>query len=136
MKYYSNLAGCRQERKCIMRSKKLAVRYGLLTVLLISLSLASTSNAWTYRPPKVATPELSCWYVDWWSGGIVIVLKCDTLGADIRYTWKPGYGEAPTPTSSSQLYERPLLATCIGQLKARGFKNLYYASDVLVITIR
>ena len=119
-----------------MRSKKLAVRYGLLTVLLISLSLASTSNAWTYYPPKVATPELADYWIDWWSGGIVIVLKCDTSGADIRYTWRPGYGEAPTPTSSSQLYTRPLLATCIGQLKAKGFKNLCYASGELTINIR
>jgi len=136
VKYYSNLARCRQERKCIMRSKKLAVRYGILTVLLISLSLTSTSNAWTYHPPKVATPELSDWYFDWWLGGIVMYLSCDTPGADIRCTWASGYGEPPIPTSSSQLYERPLLATTIGQLKARGFKNLNYASDILVITIR
>ena len=133
MKYYSNLAGCRQERKCIMRRKKLAVRYGLLTVLLISLSLASTSNARTF--PKVDTPDYS-WEIDWWRGGIVIYLSCDTHGADIRYTWEPGYGEAPTPTTSSQLYDRPLLATCIGQLKARGFKDWYYASNVLVLYIR
>ena len=118
-----------------MRSKKLAVRYGLLTVLLVSLSLASTSNAWI---PTVKTPELdwSNCYVDWWYGGIVITLKCDTYGADIRYTWVPGYGEAPTPTVSSRLYDRPLLATCIGQLKARGFKNFYYPSGVLTINIR
>ena len=122
-----------------MRSKKLAVRHGLLTVLLISLSLASTSNAWTYHPPTVKTPELawsSDYYVDWWYMGIVIALKCDTYGADIRYTWTPGYGTAPTPTSSSYLYEGPLLATCIGQLKAKGFKNLCYASGVLTLNIR
>ncbi len=120
-----------------MRRKKLAVRYGLLTVLLISLSLTSTSNAWISRgAPTVKTPDLDYWYVDYWNQGIVIALKCDTHGADIRYTWKPGYGEAPTPTTSSQLYDRPLLATCIGQLKARGFKDWYYASNVLVLYIR
>jgi len=138
MKYYSNLAGCRQERKCIMRSKKLAVRYGLLTVLLISLSLTSTSNAWISRAPTVKTPELAWsygYYVDWWYMGIVFALECDTYGADIRYTWTPGYGTAPTPTSSSTLYTGPLLATCRGQLKARGFKNLYYPSGVLTINI-
>ncbi len=121
-----------------MRSKKLAVRYGLLTVLLISLCLTSTSNAW-YSPPTVKTPELawSCgYYVDWWYMGIVIALECDTYGAGIRYTWTPGYGTAPTPTSSSRLYTGPLLATCIGQLKAKGFKNLYYSSGVLTVNIR
>ena len=134
MKYYSNLAGYRQERKCIMRRKKLTVRYGLLTVLLISLSLASTSNAWIFFTPKVDTPDFD-WEVDWWLGGIIIYLSCETLGADIRYTWEPGYGEAPTPTTSSQLYNRPLLATCIGQLKARGFKDFYDASDILALYI-
>ena len=118
-----------------MRSKKLAVRYGLLTVLLISLSLASTSNAW-YSPPTVATPKVKYWYYDWWLGGIVFALECRTHGADIRYTWQPRYGEAPTPTTSSRLYTGPLLATCKGQLKARGFKNLCYASGVLTINIR
>ena len=118
-----------------MRSKKLAVRYGLLTVLMISLSLASTSNAW-YSPPTVKTPEVDYWYYDWWLGGIVFALECDTYGADIRYTWTPGYGTAPIPTSSSRLYTGRLLATCIGQLKAKGFKNLYYSSGVLTVNIR
>ena len=116
-----------------MRSKKLAVRYGLLTVLLVSLSLTSTSNAWI---PTVKTPDLDWWYFDWYLGAVVFALDCDTYGADIRYTWVPGYGEAPIPTVSSQLYDRPLAAACIGQLKARGFKNYYYPSGVLTINIR
>jgi len=119
-----------------MRSKKSAVRFGLLAVLLISLSLASTSNAWSLYSPKVAAPELSRWYVDWWSGGIVMYLSCDTSGADIQWTWASGYREAPIPTSSSRLYERPLLATTIGQLKAGAFKTSWEPSDILVITIR
>jgi len=116
-----------------MRRKKLAVRYGLLAVLLVSLSLTSASDAWTRT---VKTPDLDWWYFDWWLGGIVFALECDTRGADIRYTWEPGYGEAPTPRVSSHLYDDPLVATCIGQLKARGFKNFYYPSGVLTIDIR
>ncbi|MFC1604643.1 hypothetical protein ACFL5F_06410 [Planctomycetota bacterium] len=120
-----------------MRSKKLTVRYGLLTVMLISLSLTSTSNAWISRgAPTVKTPHIEYAYYDWYYGGIVFALDCDTYGADIRYTWRSGYGEAPTPTSSSYLYEGPLLATCIGQLKATGFKNLHYASGILIVNIR
>jgi hypothetical protein len=116
-----------------MRTKKLAVWYGLLAVLLVSLSLTSTSKAWSRT---VETPDLDWWYFDWWLGGVVFALECDTYGADIRYTWEPGYGEAPFPTVSSQLYDGPLVATCIGQLKARGFKNFWFPSGVLTINIR
>jgi hypothetical protein len=65
-----------------------------------------------------------------------MALKCDTDGADIRWTWASGRGAvAPTPTVFSRLYERPLLATCRGQLKARGFKDFYNPSGVLTINI-
>ncbi|MFC1766097.1 chitobiase/beta-hexosaminidase C-terminal domain-containing protein [Planctomycetota bacterium] len=120
-----------------MRSKKMAVRYGLLTVLLVSLSLTSTSNAWTiYRPNKAATPELSRWELDW-RGGIKLFLHCDTPGATIRYTWAPGrWATAPIPTSASHLYWIPLRATCVGQLKARAFKSGYDSSGVLTVNVR
>ena len=115
-----------------MRSKNLTV-CGLLTVLLVSLCLTTPSNAWTRT---VKTPELSWYYFDWYYGGIVFAIECDTPGADIRYTWKAGYGEAPIPTLCSRLYEGPLVATCIGQLKAKGFKCCYNSSGVLTISIR
>jgi hypothetical protein len=83
--YYSKLAGYRQERKCIMRSKKLGVRFGLLIVLLVSLSLASTSNAGIFYIPRVATPEYS-WTITW-RGAVIVYISCDTSGATIKYTW-------------------------------------------------
>lgn len=113
-----------------MRNKKLAVRFGLLAVLLISLSLASTSNAWPFgqvKPPKHSV-------VPYWRGGLLVSLSCDTPGATTRWTWASGYkAVAPIPTSSSQLYRGPILVTREGQLKARAFKLGYWPSDILVI---
>jgi hypothetical protein len=124
--YYSKLAVCRRERKCIMRSKKSAVRFGLLTVLLICLSLASTSDAWTLYRPKLTTPDSL--RVPDWRGGLRVYLWCGTPGATIRWTWASGYrAVAPNPTSSSQLYRGSILVTREGQMRARGFKTGYDA---------
>jgi len=133
VKYYSNVALYRQERTCTMRSKKSAVRYGLLTVMLVSLSLASTSSAWPIFRPKVEAPEYS-WAIDWWSGGIVIWLECDSPGATTHYTWATGKGAtASNPTSFSRRYTIPLLVTIEGQLRARAFKSGWEPSDILII---
>jgi len=115
-----------------MRRKKLAARYGLLAVLLICLSLASTSNAWTWYRPKVLTPNSL--RVPDWRGGLRVYLWCPTSGANIRCTWASGRGAvASTPTPYSYLYWRSLLVTREGQLRAKGFKTGYDASNTHVI---
>ena len=136
--YYSNSAEYRRERKCIMTSKKLTVRYGLLTVLLVSLSLASTSNAWTIYEPEVAVAKPKWCAVPDWRGGLKVYLWCDgTPGATIRYEWAPGrYWQAPDPTACSPLYWCPLLVTCEGQLRVKGFKPGYWPSEPLIIIFR
>jgi hypothetical protein len=131
MKYYSKLAGCRRERKCIMRSKKL--RSGLITVLLVSLSLASTSNAWTIFPrtrPRVATPEYSLTRL--WIGVVIVRISCDTAGATIKYTWTNGTDveDAPNPTYFSRTYRRPLWVTRDAVIKARAYKTGWRSSYV------
>ena len=110
MKYYSKMAGYRQERKCIMRSKKLAVRFGLLTVLLVTLSLTSTSHAWTIC--RVATPKIS-WYPTW-RGVAIVRISCDTPGATIKYTWNG---------SSVRTYRYPLYVTTDAVIKAWAIKT-------------
>jgi hypothetical protein len=116
--YYSKLAGCRQERNCIMRSKKLAVRYGLLTVLLISLSLTSTSNAWTFYVPQVDTPDYS--WTPTWRGALIVSISCDTSGATIWYTWNG---------SSVRKYRYSLYVTSDAVIRAQatkpGWRNSY-----------
>ena len=120
MKYYSNLAGCRQERKCIMRSKKLTVRYGLLTVLLVTLSLTSTSNAWTIY--RVATPKIS--WSPTWRGAAIVRISCTTPGATIKYTWASGtdVSDASNPTYFSNTYRYPLYVTRDVVIKAKAYK--------------
>lgn len=135
--YYSYSAEYRRERKCIMTSEKLTVRYGLLTVLLVSLSLTSTSNAWTIYEPEVAVAKPKYVTVPDWRGGLIVYLWCDTDGATIRYEWAPRrYEPAPNPTPYSRLYWCPLLVTCEGQLRVRGFKPGYWQSDSLIIYFR
>lgn len=120
MKYYSKMAGYRQERKCIMRSKKLTVRFGLLTVLLVAFSLTSTSHALTLY--RVATPKIS-WYPTW-RGAAIVYISCTTSGATIKYTWtnstKVDY--APNPTYFSNTYRYPLYVTRDAVIKARAYK--------------
>ncbi len=128
MKYYSKMAGYRQERKCIMRSKKLAVRFGLLTVLLVSLSMASTCEAWTLY--RVATPKIS-WYPTW-RGAAIVYISCKTNGATIKYTWTNGtnVSEAPNPTYFSRTYRYSLYVTRDAVIKARAYKPGMLASYV------
>jgi len=121
VKYYSKMAGCRQERKCIMRSKKMTVRFGLLTVLLVTLSLASTSHALILC--RVATPKIS-WYSTW-RGVAIVRISCDTPGATIKYTrtntTKVNY--APNPTYFSNTYRYPLIVTRDVVIKAKAYKT-------------
>jgi hypothetical protein len=120
VKYYSKSAGCRRERKCIMRSKKLAVRFGFLTVLLVSLSLASTSYAST-RP---ATPDCNCYRT--WRGAVIVFISCRTSGATIYYTRATDTtdpDDAPNPNFSSPIYRYPLYLTRDTVVKAAAFKN-------------
>jgi hypothetical protein len=124
VKYYSNLAGCRQERKCIMRSKKLAVRFGLLAVLLMSLSLASTSNASTFFIRRVATPEYS--WTRTWRGAVIVDISCGTPGATIWYTWNG---------SSVRTYQRPLYVTRDAVVRAQASKAGWWNSYVNTLTI-
>lgn len=52
--YYSKLAVGRRERKGIMRNKKLAVWFGLLSVLLMSLSAAAAPGLARTSPAVTA----------------------------------------------------------------------------------
>lgn len=100
-----------------MRSKKLAVRFGLLTVLLVSLSLTSTSDAWTIFFPRVATPEYS--WTRTWRGAVIVYVSCDTPGATIKYTWNG---------SSVRTYRYPLYVTRDAVLRAWATKTGWWPS--------
>jgi len=133
IKYYSNSAGCRRERKCIMRSKKLAVWFGLLTVLLMSLSLPSTSNASTIYPD---TPGYTC--VRTWRGAVKVYIWCRTSGATIHYTWGTDTtdpDDVPNPTYSSPTYRYPLYVTRDTVVKAVAYKNGLSSRYIHVLVI-
>jgi len=123
-----------------MRSKKLAVRFGLL-VLLMSLStaaasglgrtplgttgsiVASSSYNWIIFRPRVTTPEAH-WKITWRGGGY-LSFSCKTKDTTIRYTYAPEGKVAPYPTSSSRVcpngYGLYLTKPCM--VRARAFKN-------------
>ncbi|MFC1603546.1 hypothetical protein ACFL5F_00840 [Planctomycetota bacterium] len=113
-----------------MRSKKLAVRYGLLTVLLVSLSLASTSSAWTFYRPRVEMPEYD-WYVTW-RGTVVFSISCDTPGSTTHITWacSTNPDDAPIPTDSSPIYRGPYHVIGDIVIKARAYKDGWTSSDI------
>lgn len=135
--YYSMSAVYRQERKCVMRSKTLAVQFGIL-VLLMSLSTAvasdlgktplgmtgsivgSSIHRWFIPRPRVATPEPS-WKITWRGRGI-LNFSCKNLGVTIRYTYAPEGKVAPYPTSSSPIFPRcGLYLTKPCMVRARSF---------------
>ncbi len=119
-----------------MRSKKLAVRFGLLSVLLMSLSaaaapdlartsqgmtgsdVASPSYARTIFFPRVATPKYIC--TPTWRGAVIVRISCSTRGATIRYTWN---------RSSWRTYLYPLYVTrdavLIAYARKPGWQNSY-----------
>jgi hypothetical protein len=111
-----------------MRSKKLTVRIGLLTVLLVTLSLASTSDALTLY--RVDTPKIS-WYPTW-RGAAVVYMSCDTPGATIKYTWTSGTDvyNAPNPTYFSRTYWIPLYVTRDAVIKAKAYKSGMLSSHI------
>jgi len=115
-----------------MRSKKMTVRVGLLTVLLISLSLTSTSNACT-RP---ATPEYQCYRT--WRGAVFVFMSCDTSGATIYYTRATNTtdpDDVPNPNLSSQTYGYPLYLTRDTVVKAAAYKNGLWSRYINVLVV-
>ena len=102
-----------------MRSKKMAVRFGLLSVLLLSLGAAAVPNLARTSPGTIssdvarlnstdlfcngrpATPEFS-WDISW-RGWVKLYMSCDTRGATIKYTT-----DGSNPSLSSPTYENPL----------------------------
>ena len=115
-----------------MRSKKLAVRFGLLTVLLVSLSLASTCYAST-RP---ATPEYKCYRT--WRGAVIVFISCDTRGARIPYTRATDTTDphdAPNPTYSSRTYRYPLYLTRDTVVKAAAYKNGLWSRYISTLVV-
>lgn len=113
-----------------MRSKKLAVRFGLLSVLLMSLSAAAAPDlarisqgttgsdvAGLSSFRRVATPEYS--WIPTWRGALIVFISCDTRGATIKYTWNG---------SSERIYRYPLYVTRDAVIKAWATKTGWLSS--------
>lgn len=141
IKYYSNSAGCRRERKCNMRSKQLAVWCGLASVLLMSLSAAAapglartspgtivrevvnSSNSSSIFTYGVATPRFS--WTPTWRGALIVRIECATPGAEIWYSWN----------GAVRRYEYPLYISSDAIVVARAFKTGCSPSDISILII-
>ncbi len=130
-----------------MRSKKWAVQFGLL-VMLMSLSAAAASDLGqnplattgsnvttsSYTSPfiyrRVATPKAS-WKITW-RGAVVLTYSCKTSDATIRYTYASEGKVAPYPTSSSRVlpYGYGLYLTKPCMVRAKAFKSSWLPSVV------
>jgi hypothetical protein len=113
-----------------MRSKKLAVRFGLVSVLLMSLSVAAATE-------RVATPGVQGIQNISWRGGLLLSFSCETPGATIRLTYAPEGKIAAYPTASSYIY-RPgswFLITKPCMFRAKAYKTGWYPSFTRTVGI-
>ena len=110
-----------------MRSKKLAVRFGLVSVLLMSLSAAAAT--FLCATPDAAVTDIS------WRGGLKLTFSCkNPADATIRLTYAPEGKVAATPTTSSYIYQRGyFLITQPCMFKARAYKSGWDPSFIRVV---
>jgi len=118
-----------------MKSRNLAVQFGLVVVLLMSLSAAavadipritqSTSGSdVALQSYAVATPHYHLQRT--WRGAIIVTIECDTPGATIWYTWNG---------SSVRTYRNPLYVTRDAVIYACATKYGYETSNVRKLVI-